>query len=322
MQRYLLPILLIASALAAAVPAHAFEGPLQVRNQFPVLLPIDPPYFESARVQDSLSFGLNHSSVYVVEGSASWNVNMDLELTELDIRAKKTLGSRNEVGIDVPFIRPSGGFFDRPLARYHHALGVGDYGRSARPANSFLYQVLYQGRPVIEPRNDKTAMGDVRLTYKHVLTEAPRIVSIRADIELPTGDAKAGYGNGSIDAGLALLADLPWGSTYRGYGMLGVTSPGDFKGYQTIPLRPFGYAGFGVEAAWWRRFSAIVQTVIQSSPYPKTGIRQIDWPGILLTFGGRYAYERGSLEFSLTEDPDTAGAPDFIANITCRMILP
>jgi len=51
------------------------------------------------------------------------------------------------------------------------------------------------------------------------------------------------------------------------------------------------------------------------SPFPDTGIRQLDWPGILLTFGGRYAFDRSSIEFSLTEDPDTAGAPDFIANV-------
>ena len=84
-------------------------------------------------------------------------------------------------------------------------------------------------------------------------------------------------------------------------------------------MRTYYYAGLGIEAAWRDRFSAIVQTLVASSPYPSTGIRQIDWPGVLLVFGGRYSFGSSSLEFSLTEDPDTAGAPDFIVNMTGKM---
>jgi hypothetical protein len=84
-------------------------------------------------------------------------------------------------------------------------------------------------------------------------------------------------------------------------------------------MRTYYYAGFGIEAAWWERFSVIVQSMVASSPYPDTGIREVDWPGVLLVFGGRYSFGSSGLEFSLTEDPDTAGAPDFILNVTGKM---
>ncbi len=300
-------------------PAGSFDGPLQVRNQFPIFLPLDPPYLESAAVRDSATIALNHSSVYVTQTSPPWTVNMDLELTELDIRLKKTVGARTELGLDVPVLRPTAGFFDRPLANFHDALGTGDYGRSARPYNEFLYEVLYHGKPIIIPESDKAGIGDVRLTLKRIVSDAKPLVSLMANVELPTGDAKTGYGNGSVDAAFAVLVDLDLGKQYRGYGNVGVVLPGDLKGYQTIPMRTYAYAGFGVEAAWWDHFSIIVQTVVAGSPYPTTGIRQVDWPGVLLTFGGRYSFGSSSIEFSLTEDPDTAGAPDFIVNVTYMM---
>lgn len=319
MKRSFLGLFLFIGVLMQPAPASSFDGPLQVRNQFPIFLPLDPPYLESAAVRNSAVVALNHSSVYVVATAAPWTVNMDLELTELNIRLKKKLGMRTEVGLDVPFLRPTAGFLDRPLANFHDALGTGDYGRHERPDNEFLYEVLYSGKPVIVPESDKAGIGDVRMTVKHVVSEAKPLVSLMANIELPTGNAKTGYGNGSVDASFAVLLDLDLGRQYRGYGNLGLVVPGDLKGYQTIPMRTYVYGGFGVEAAWWDRFSAIVQTVVAGSPYPTTGIRQVDWPGILLTFGGRYSFGSSGLEFSLTEDPDTAGAPDFIVNVTYMM---
>jgi hypothetical protein len=316
MKRTIFTALFCGTFLLLPGMVFSFEGPLQVRNQFPIFLPLDPPSFESAAVRDSAAVSLTHSSVYVTQHSASWTINMDLELTELAIRLKKRLNDRLEIGLDVPFLRPTKGFLDRPLESLHDTLGTGDYGRHERPHNEFLYEVLHQGRPVILPESDKAGIGDVRLTAKRVVRDGLPLVSILANVELPTGDAKTGYGNGSYDASLAVLVDIDLGKTYRGYGNAGVVFPGALKGYQTVPMRTYYYAGFGIEAAWWERFCVIVQAMVASSPYPDTGIREVDWPGVLLVFGGRYSFGSSSLEFSLTEDPDTAGAPDFILNMT------
>ena len=81
---------------ACALPAWPFEGPLQVRHQFPILVPLDPPYLESAAVRDAVAVSLSHSSVYVTQTSAAWTVNMDLELTELMVRLKKTFPLSHE----------------------------------------------------------------------------------------------------------------------------------------------------------------------------------------------------------------------------------
>ena len=316
MSRLVILIFFLSLIVVCIAPdVHAADGPLQVRNQFPFFLGIMPPYLEPAAPRDEVFAGLSHSSVYVIADRQTWVVNMDLELTEFDLRVKKKIGSRTELGIDVPVLRPSGGFFDRPLDQWHSLLNVGDYGRHARPFNEFLYEITLNDQPVIRGVNDRTGLGDVRLTAKQVLLDNAPLVAVMAGIEVPTGDARAGYGNGSYDASAALLADVRFLKFYHGTVNLGVTVPGDLKGYQTVGLRTFWYGGLSLEAAWWNRFSVIVQTLAQTTPLPKTGIRQTDWPGVLLTIGGRYYGRSGNIEFSLTEDPDTAGAPDFIATI-------
>jgi hypothetical protein len=319
MKRMIFTTLFCGSLLLLPGMVFPFDGPLQVRNQFPLFLPLAPPFLESSAVQDSASVSVSHSSVYVTEYSSSWTVNMDFELTELAVRLKKRIGDRTEIGLDVPFLRPTEGFLDRPLEVLHDTLGTRDYGRHERPYNEFLYELKRNGQPIIKAESGTSGVGDMRLTLKREVTAGLPLVSVMGSLELPTGDAKTGYGNGSYDASLAALVDFDLGKTYRGHGNAGVVFPGALKAYQTVPMRTYYYAGFGIEAAWWERFSVIVQTMVASSPYPSTGIRQVDWPGILLTFGGRYSYGTGSLEFSLTEDPDTAGAPDFILNVTGKM---
>ena len=319
MKRTLFAAFFCGSFLLLPGTVLSFDGPLQVRNQFPLFIPLAPPFLESSSVRNSASVSVSHSSVYVTEYSPSWTVNMDFELTELAVRLKKKIGDRSEIGIDIPFFRPTEGFLDRPLEVLHDTLGTGDYGRHERPYNEFLYELERNGQPIIKAESDTSGIGDVRLTLKREMTAGSPRFSVMGSLELPTGDAKSGFGNGSYDASLAVLVDIELGKTYRGYGNAGVVFPGALKGYQTVPMRTYYYAGFGVEAAWWEHFSVIVQTLVASSPYPNTGIRQVDWPGILLVFGGRYSFGASSLEFSLAEDPDTAGAPDFIVNVTGKI---
>ena len=116
------------SMCIAFVPcaARAFEGPLQVRNQFPLFIGIDPPYLETAAVQDAVSFALSHSSVYVMRESAAWKINLDIEMTELNLRLKKTIGTGTELGLDLPFLRTEQGFLDRPVSWIHDTLRTGD----------------------------------------------------------------------------------------------------------------------------------------------------------------------------------------------------
>ncbi len=314
-------LLAIAALLSSSVHAAAFsfDGPFQVKNQFPIFLPVSQPYLESAATANSFSVSLSHSSVYVIEDSAQWDAHLDLELTELNLRFKKDFPGLFEIGIDVPILRATGGFMDRPLAWYHRAFHFGDYGRSNRPRNDFWYEMRLNGKPLVEGDNDRVGFGDVRVTAKRVLAASGGFkASVLLSEELPTGNARVGYGNGSYDTGVALLLDQNLSDRARLYANAGVVFPGKLRAYQTVTLRTFAYAGVAAEYLVLERLSLLGQVMYQTSPYPETGISQIDTAGVLLLLGGRYYGASGSYEFSLTEDPNTSGAPDFILNLTYR----
>lgn len=300
---------LASSLFMAAVPCAAFEGPLAVKNQFPLFMHIGAPRLESAASENSFTAGLSYSSVFMVRSSSAWSVNIDTELAELLLRYRREVGPV-EMGVELPVVYFTGGFMDGMLNAYHRAFGFSDYGRSGRPDNRFLYEVRRNGSLVVKGSDGSPGIGDLRLTAKYVVLKNDPVVSMKAEVELPTGDAKKGFGSGSVDAGVSLLADKKMSDTFKAYLNVGAVFPGDLDGHETVELDNFLYAGAALEASFWKKFSLLVQMLAQGSPFPKTGIGSVDRTSVLLTFGGRYVSGRDSLEFSITEDANTAGAPD------------
>lgn len=306
------------SLLFAPSVVFSFEGPLQVRNQFPLFLLVDAPYLERASPEDSLSLSLSYSSVFTVRSSADWSVHMDMELAEFMIRFKKNFGNSLEIGLDIPLLSYNSGFMDGFLNWYHDTFGFPDYGRSTRPANEFLYEVSRKGKLAVKGDNGGIGLGDIRVSAKKTVLTADPLISVRADLEFPTGDAQRGYGSGSVDAGIALLIEKRITEKINAYAAAGAVFPGDLKGHEKIELRSFLYGGAAVEAALCKNLFLLGQVFLQGSPFPKTDISAVDRTAVLLSLGMRYVWGRNSLEISFTEDPNTAGAPDVSVNLTLK----
>ena len=315
MKKYV-PLSILIMLLFLAGKTFAFEGPLQVKNQFPLFLHINAPYLESAVTENSFSAGLSHSSVYMTRYSADWSVNLDMEITELDLRLKKIIPGLFELGIEVPVLSAESGFMDDFLDTYHRTFGFSDYGRSERPSDSFLYEVRKNGAVVVSGKNGRIGIGDIRLTAKKEIRTIDPVISLRAEVEFPTGDAGDGHGSGGLDTGMTLLVDKKISQTFMSYWNAGILFPGRLRAHEDVGLRTSYHAGAGIEAALWKQVSLLGQITFQTSPFPKTDIGSIDRIAALLTFGARYSPGKQSIEFSLTEDPNTAGAPDVIFNIS------
>jgi hypothetical protein len=204
---------------------------------------------------------------------------------------------------------------------YHDTFGFPDYGRSERPLNAFLYEVRRDNELIIKGRS-QISIGDIRLTLKKPLISSEGFIwSVEGDIELPTGNAKKGFGNGSLDFGISTLIDKALSQIVMTYWNAGVVFPGDVRGYQKIGLKDFIYGGVTIEALVSEKLAFLAQLYGQSSIYPETDLLAVDRAAYLLSFGGRYYSGKGSLEISLTEDINTSGAPDFILNLTYKLLL-
>jgi Protein of unknown function (DUF3187) len=294
------------------LPAASLEGPFRVKNQFPLFLHLGTPVMEKAAQEDSLAFSLHYSSVFMKKGSSDWLLDLDLELAELNIAFKKNLPGWIELGLEMPVLGFSPGVLDQPLESYHSAFGFPDYGRSRFPKNEFHYRLFRKGKLLVEGESGRVGLGDLRLTGKKEFSFGETLWAVKSDLELPTGDPNTGFGNGSPDWGVALIGERKLGPSFKLTGALGLVLPGDLKARETIDLQPYYYAGVAGEWALWKNLEVLGQCLVQTSPYPETGIAPIDQTGVILTLGGRYAFGRNSLELSFTEDLNTTGAPDFI----------
>ena len=301
--------------------ASSFEGPLQVNNLYPIFLHADQQYLDKAAIENSMSYSLSHSSTYTVQSSGRWVIDLDMEITELNFRYKRIIKDTVEFDVDLPVLIIGGGFMDGFLETYHDTFGLPDYGRSERPKNEFLYVVRKDGELVIDGQSG-IGLGDIRLALKKPLIASDGFVlSIKGDIELPTGSAKKGYGNGSLDAGLSLLIDKKISDSIVTYVNIGAVFPGDVRANKKLDLKNFYCGGLGIEADAGNGLSFLMQLQGESPIYPQTDLLAVDRDSFLLMIGGRYKTGESNYDISLTEDINTSGAPDFILNLTYKVNL-
>ena len=311
--------MLLASAwLLSATPGHALDGPLRVRNSFPLVSILDAPSPEPAAYRDSLSLGLTHSSVDFIESDNGFDFRIDTEVTELEIGYRKTVSDAFEFGVEVPLRSFGSGFLDRGIDRFHRAFGI-DSGKAGESANRFFFEVRKDGQTVLRGESGRVGLGDARGYVKRSLFSAGGFAAaIMADVELPTGSAKKGYGNGSVDGKIAFLADWKPVERIGIHANAGYVFAGDIRGYTRLPVDNFRYAALAVEAALPARGSLVGQYFIQDSPLPREGLT---FPSLkkrpaLVSLGYRYASDRYIYEFSITENIKPAFAPDLMLNVT------
>ena len=295
-------------------------GPMEIKNQFPLFQHLNMPVLESAAIQDSFSVQCSYSSIFFVRDNPRWSVYLDMEWAELNLKYQKTLFNFLEIILELPLLSFNSGFMDNGLDWYHTTFGFPDYGRRTRPANQFLYQVKKDDNLVIAGENGKVGFGDLKISAKKVLMKMDDqpFLSLKAAVELPTGDPDTGFGNGSLDLGLLVQVEKKLTRYLQVTGNLGGVIPGNLKAQTTVELKNYWFGGIGLEVKPWKRLSFLGQISAQTSPFPETGFDFIDNPALILTLGGRYYLDRNHFELSLTEDLNTSGAPDFIVNFSFK----
>ena len=300
--------------------ADGFEGPLQVRNQFPLFMSLGRQYLEGALPEDSLSLSLSHSSVFLFQKAGVRSVDLDMEITELNVRIKQRVFSYMEIEVGVPFLTMGPGILDPLVDVYHQASGLPDAGRHLFDSYRFRYGFRYTEFEAIDARPGRLAHGDAVVGTKLLLWRIrnTRSLAIRWDLELPTGNPNIGYGNGKRDYGLRLIYEEVLSPNWKLYGNLGITDPGDMDGNKRLSTYRYVQGGLGLEWLVDDRHSLLVQGLYATSPYPHTRIPEIDRAGVLLSLGWRIRRQGSHWEFSFSEDANTAAAPDFTLNLSYK----
>jgi hypothetical protein len=322
------PVACLALAALAAVLQQADAAALDVRHGGPLTglfgLPSPGESAALAPGEDRRFDLLLQGSSHAVSGAADGEeLLLDGETWRAALRLRTRFAERWEFGLEIPWIRHTGGSMDRLIDNWHALFGLPDGIRDEVPRDALRYAYRNTAGEVLDFGEGAGGLGDIRLSAGYRLRrDGAGSLSLRAAVELPTGDEAKLTGNGAADytLGIAWERGAAEGSgRWSAHIVAGVVRFGETD-LPAVDTREFG--AWMQAGAGWRvtpHIELLGQLQAASSPVDSA----IDaWGGSLMLalgagidLGGRYR-----LQLGFTEDIDVETSPDitFMLRLTRR----
>ena len=311
-------IVLPASAVAADdYPADAF--PLRSHN--PVLQIFGLPAFRTHELvapgNVDVALGYDVANDADDADRATEVLIIDAETQTLTLSLRRRLGERFEVGLDVPYVRYSGGYLDSVIYNFHNAVGLSNSQRDG-PDDELRLLFAQDGVTFLDLSAPVSGIGDVQLSGAMKLGQ----ITLRASLKAPTGDAEKLTGSGALDASLGIHGGLTTRFLDRDLALsafAGVLALGDGEVMPELQRSAVPYAG---AAARWHltpRLAVAAQLYAQGS-YFDIDLDELGGSTFQLAFGGDYRFSTGGwmLRLAIAEDIAAAAAPDFALHLSIR----
>lgn len=300
------------------VRAAESTAPLLIRNTQPSALIFASPVFGGDR--DRFRLTLDHSSQFSGSARCGIETSFDGETTVATLSWNHTTVRGWQFGIDVPWVRHSGGSLDGFIEGYHDLFGFPNAGRERTPRDRLRYRIVTDGVTRLDLDESTQAPGDIRLYAGRTLyDEGGRRLAVRGLVKLPTGDGGELSGSEATDAGLWMeytqaglfgLGRLSLSALAGGM----VLGEGDLLPEYQREFMPAFHLGFG-----WRlspRIELLMQADARGAAF--------DIPSDILgrtvlqgTLGGRVRLSNGFwLDLAVAEDLRSKSAPDVIFHLS------
>lgn len=323
MKRWVLGLLLLC---LTAHTGWAEAAPLPVRNLTPVALLYGLPRplgsdLSQAGTRLGLSLEITSNFAGKTRDSDTGFFDGETHLTTLSVGRSVGAERRFEVGVEIPYMRHTGGHLDGFIDGFHDVFGFPDSGRAAAARGVLDYRVVVDGTTYADIQNGQGHMGDVRAWFGYQgLRDANRSLALRGMLKLPTGKMASLSGSGGTDVALwaeyanaralrALRLEL---SLMAGAVLLG---KGDLA-----PGRQRDVAGifhFGLQLPLGKRVRLHAQLDAHTELLD-TAVAQIGGAALQGTLGGRIELSRRFwLDLGVVENLTTKSAPD----VTFQIVL-
>ena len=242
---------------------------------------------------------------------------IDAETRSLSLSLRRRVGERFELGLDVPYIRHSGGFLDNVIYEFHDLVGLSNSTREG-PDDQFRLQFGQEGTTLFDLSEPVSGIGDVQLSGAAQFGK----VTLRGSVKLPTGSAGKMTGSGATDVALGVYADGQgqlFGRTLGYTGFVGVLALGDGEVLPDLQRSAVPYAGGALRWRASKNFALVTQLYAQGS-YFDVRLDELGGTTAQLAFGGDYRFAKSGylLRFAIAEDIAADAAPDFAAHLSIR----
>ncbi|MEW6744036.1 MAG: DUF3187 family protein [Planctomycetota bacterium] len=300
-----------ASSEAAGSEEGERRGPLSARVENPFfLIFLDLPPSGGRLLEPGrsvLAVTSSYASLWRRGEEGNVRVNLDGELSHTTVCLRHGAAETLELFASLPLLYATGGFLDGYIEAYHDALGLPEGSREDAEEDQFSMVIEGAGSTAYELEEDRIGLGDIPLGFSVPFRkEGPSepAIALRGAIEVPTGDAERGFGNGGLDAGLGLAVEKGFGPWVL-YGNLGLVDNHEPRAFRDAGLRTGTSlsALLAVERLLGASWSAVGQLQMRTSPVPGTevnGAEDTAWILVVGAIADLSAHTR--LELGLTED--------------------
>jgi hypothetical protein len=312
------------SPLAAALAFYvspAFSDAFPVRDQNPLLagfglpaaLPVEMPRADSWAFEAGFAWG----NSAILQMNARETLIVDAETRELRLVIARGFGDGYAVRIEAPYRQTTGGSLDSFIDKWHDTFGLSEGARPHMPRDVFRIDYERDGQRRLDERTARSGIGDVSLLLGKRFGTSPFAAWISAT--LPTGDADAFTGSGSVDISAALAVERSFGARYGVHAQLAGTWLGDADRLRDRQ-KDFVWSGvLGVHARAFENLTLTAQLDAHSAVYDSN----LEFLGeaMTLTIGGSYRFsERWKLSIGVTEDIRVDSTSDvvFVVQVTGR----
>ena len=310
--------LLLGSVSIPAAGVDVFE----LRNQHPFLHIYGLPPVQQAtlleRGKSDYAVALSIVNNAETRDTDTESIVLDGESYFVDLKYRRRIHERLEIGVDVPLVKHSKGALDRFIYDWHDFWGISNSKRGP-PHNQLNYSYANEGSLQQQVTTSSFGVGDVQLSAAMPLVAgddaASRHVTLRFSVKLPTGDPDDVHGSGAVDAALGVYAQQSrqlFGRelSYMGFaGLLGM-GDGDVLAEQQRSVVPYG----GLAGTWHAtaRFGITAQLQAQGA-YIDSDLDELGGSTIQLAVGGVYRWPAQGIvvDFALVEDLVSDATPDF-----------
>lgn len=319
MHRFACLLLLAVGATAAGQdnPADAF--PLRAHNPF--LQVYGLPAFQTHElvapggVDVSVSYDVANDADDADRDGEFLVIDAETEVLNLSIRRR--IGERFELGLDLPWIRHSGGYLDRAIFEFHDLVGLSN---SAREGASDQFRLSFgrDGVTLLDLPAAVSGIGDLQLSAAATVGR----LTLRAGLKVPTGDADKLTGSGAMDLSLGVYGGGTRALFERALdysGFVGVLQLGDGDVLPTLQRSAVAYGGGALRWHATERWSLGAQLYIQG-PYLDAELDELGGTTFQLAVGADYRLPQQGwlLRLAIAEDIAAGAAPDFAAHLSVR----
>lgn len=256
------------------------------------------------------------------ESRPTEDLYLDGETSRVEFRYRVGIGTRMEVGVEIPYIRHQAGRLDSVIDSWHRLFGLPTGYRTEREQNVLDFRYSDAAGMALNVNSSSKGIGDARLFggWQLFSTEQHRL-ALRFGAKFPTGDSSKLHGSGGTDLSLGLAGDVTnlfgIGSLTGFYRMhaIRIGEP-DLLADRYKEWASFFSTGVGLQVS--DRIELRLQGASRSAMY-RSEISSLGGSATTVTFGGNIRiFDKYELSLGVSEDADAETAPDVAFQISLR----